>query len=245
MRFEHKTVLVTGGSRGIGAAVVALFCREGARVFFTYHRHREEASRITSQTGASSLQCSQTDPEAIEAATDRIVSETGGIDILINNAGMTDDRFVMMMPSESWNNVVDTNLSGAYRWVKAVSRSMLTVRKGAIVNVSSVAGLVGTAGQSNYAASKGGLLALTRSLAAELAPKGVRVNAVVPGFIQTDMTARMPRQIKRTNLERIVLKRFGRPEEVAEVIAFLASDASSYIVGESLVVDGGLTSTVA
>lgn len=245
MRFENRTILVTGGSRGIGAAVVSLFAREKGRVFFTYHRNESGAAEIASSTGATMIRCSQTDADSINAATDSIVAQTGTIDILVNNAGITDDQFTMMMAPDSWHKVIDTNLSGVYRWVKAVSRPMLTRKSGAIVNISSVSGLVGTPGQANYAASKGGILALTRSLAAELAPKGIRVNAVVPGFIETDMTAKMPRPIKRANMERIVLKRFGAPSEVAEAVAFLSSDASSYIIGHSLVVDGGLTETVA
>ena len=147
------------------------------------------------------------------------------------------------IPAEDWNKVIDTNLNGAYRWTKAVSRAMITAKKGVIVNLASIAGLIGTPGQTNYAASKGGLLAFTRSLAAELGPKGIRVNAVVPGFIETDMTAVMPRQIKTQNMERILVKRFGKPEEVAQAVLFLSSEASSYIVGQSIVVDGGLSAT--
>jgi 3-oxoacyl-[acyl-carrier protein] reductase len=139
--------------------------------------------------------------------------------------------------------VLDTNLNGTFRWCKAVSRPMLEARRGVILNIASVAGLVGTMGQTNYAASKGALLAFTRALAAELGPKGIRVNSVVPGFIETDMSARVPRQIKQRNLEHTVLNRFGRPSEVASVVTFLASEAASYIIGQAIVVDGGLTAT--
>jgi 3-oxoacyl-[acyl-carrier protein] reductase len=151
----------------------------------------------------------------------------------------------MLMPPEDWNRVIDTNLNGAFRWCKAVTRPMLGARRGSIINIASIAGLVGVMGQTNYAASKGALLAFTRALAAELGAKGIRVNSVVPGFIETDMSARVPRPIKQKNLEHIVLKRFGQPAEIAGVVAFLASDAASYIMGQAIVVDGGLTATAA
>jgi 3-oxoacyl-[acyl-carrier protein] reductase len=150
----------------------------------------------------------------------------------------------MMMPVEEWARVMEINAGGAFFWSKAAARIMMNARCGVIVNITSVSGLVGIAGQTNYSASKGALLAFTRSLAAELGPRGIRVNSVVPGFIDTDMTARMPRQIKEKNRDRILLKRFGTASEVAKVVAFLVSDDASYIVGQSIVVDGGLTGTV-
>lgn len=240
-----KSVIVTGGSRGIGRAVVARFATAGAKVYFTYHQHAEEAQATAAASGATALQCPQSDAGAIAAAVDRVVAETGRVDVLVNNAGISRDQFLMMMPAEDWDRVIDTNLSGAYRWCKAVTRPMLEARAGAIVTVASVSGLVGIAGQTSYAATKGALIAFSRSLAAELGPKGIRVNTVVPGFIDTDMTARMPRQIKQANLERILLKRFGQADDVAAAVAFLASDDAAYIVGQTLVVDGGLSATVA
>jgi 3-oxoacyl-[acyl-carrier protein] reductase len=244
MNFSDAVAIVTGGSRGIGRAVVAELRRRGARVYFSYHKNEAAAAETAQLFGAIPVRCSQSDGVAIDKAVDEIRTATGRIDILINNAGITADQFLMMMPTEQWDRVLDTNLSGACRWCKAVSRPMLAAQSGAIVNVASVAGLVGIAGQTNYAASKGGLLAFTRALAAELGSKGIRVNAVVPGFIDTDMTAVMPRQIKRQNLDRILLKRFGACDEVARVVAFLASDDASYIAGQAIVVDGGLTATV-
>ena len=237
--------IVTGGSRGIGRAIVERFAAQGARVFFTYHQHGEQAGQVTAASGAEPIQCSQTDPEAIDAAVARVLGAAGKVDVLVNNAGITRDQFLMLMPAEDWNKVIDTNVSGAFRWCKAVSRPMIGARSGVILNVASVSGLVGVPGQTNYAASKGALLAFTRSLAAEVGSRGIRVNSVVPGFIETDMTAKLPRQIKERSLERIVMKRFGQPAEVAAVVVFLASDSASYITGQMVVVDGGLTGTAA
>ena len=237
--------IVTGGSRGIGRAIVERFAAQGARVFFTYHQHGEQAGQVAAASGAEPIQCSQTDPEAIDAAVARVLGAAGKVDVLVNNAGITRDQFLMLMPAEDWNKVIDTNVSGAFRWCKAVSRPMIGARSGVILNVASVSGLVGVPGQTNYAASKGALLAFTRSLAAEVGSRGIRVNSVVPGFIETDMTAKLPRQIKERSLERIVMKRFGQPAEVAAVVVFLASDSASYITGQMVVVDGGLTGTAA
>jgi 3-oxoacyl-[acyl-carrier protein] reductase len=243
--FEGQVVVVTGGSRGIGRAIVERFAAQGAKVYFTFHQNAEAAAQVAAATQAEAIQCSQTDAAAINAAVDKIIAAAGKIDVLVNNAGITADTFLMLMPADDWNRVIDTNLNGVYRWCKAVTRPMLGARRGNIINLASIAGLVGVMGQTNYAASKGALLAFTRALAAELGGKNIRVNSVVPGFIETDMSARVPRQIKQKNLEHIVLKRFGKPEEVASVVTFLASDAASYIMGQSVVVDGGLTATAA
>lgn len=240
-----RSVIVTGGSRGIGRAVVARFARDGAKVYFTYHQHEEAAGETASAFGAIALRCPQSDAEAIAGVVDRVIGETGRVDVLVNNAGISRDQYLMMMPPEDWDRVIDTNLNGVYRWCKSVSRPMLEARAGSIVTVASVSGLVGIAGQTNYAASKGALIAFSRSLAAELGPKGIRVNTVVPGFIETDMTARMPRQIKQQNLDRILLHRFGKADDVAAAVTFLASEDAAYIVGQTLVVDGGLSGTVA
>ncbi len=244
-QFTGKTVVVTGGSRGIGRAVVEGFSAAGATVFFTYNRHGDEARQVAEATGATALQCDQCDEAAIDAVVKSASAPTGSIDILINNAGIVADQFLMMMPVADWQKVIDTNTTGTFRWTKTVSRGMLQTRRGAIVNIASVSGVVGTAGQSNYAASKGAIIAFSRSCAAELGPKGIRVNTVVPGFIDTDMTARMPRSIKRQNLERILLRRFGTATEIADTVLFLASDKASYIVGQTIIVDGGLCGTVA
>ena len=239
--FEGQVVVVTGGSRGIGRAIVERFAAQGAKVYFTFHQNAEAAAQVAAATQAEAIQCSQNDAEAINAAVEKIIAASGKIDVLVNNAGITADTFLMLMPAEDWNRVIDTNLNGVYRWCKAVTRPMLGARRGNIINLASIAGLVGVMGQTNYAASKGALLAFTRALAAELGAKNIRVNSVVPGFIETDMSARVPRQIKQKNLDHIVQKRFGKPEEIASVVTFLASEGASYIMGQSIVVDGGLT----
>lgn len=244
MSFKNKTVIVTGGSRGIGKAVVAEFCKAGAQIFFTYHRNDDAAKSVEEEYGATACKCPQTDGDCIERTVETILSQTGRIDILVNNAGITSDMFLMMMPFKNWNKVMDTNVNGTWRWAKSASRSMISAQNGIIVIIASVAAYMGISGQTNYAASKGALLAFNRSLAAELGPKGIRVNAVVPGFIDTDMTGVMPRQVKKDNKERILLKRFGTPQEVAHVVSFLASDNASYITGQEIIVDGGLTTTV-
>jgi 3-oxoacyl-[acyl-carrier protein] reductase len=239
--FEGQVVVVTGGSRGIGRAIVEHFAAQGARVFFTYHQSDDLAAQVSAATGAQAIKCSQADTAAIDAAVTRIVSEAGKIDVLVNNAGISIGQFLMLMPASDWDRVLDTNLNGAFRWCKAVSRLMIGARRGTIINIASVAGLMGVMGQTNYAASKGALLAFSRSLAAELGSKGIRVNAVVPGFIETDMTAKVPRAIRERNLERILLRRFGKPSDVAAATMFLASDEASYISGQTIIVDGGLT----
>ncbi len=238
---KDKIAIVTGGSRGIGAAIVKRFAAAGAKVYFTYANSESAAHGLASETGASAMRCPQGDPVAIAEAVDKIYSENGAIDVLVNNAGITRDGFMMTMPQSSWREVLDTNLDGAFAWTKCAAKKMYAKKSGSIIFVSSVSALVGVAGQANYAASKGALCALARACAAELGAKGIRANAICPGFIETDMTAKIPRDIAARQKERIVLKRFGRPEEVAEAALFLASGASSYITGQTLTIDGGLT----
>ncbi len=247
--FKGKTALVTGGARGIGAAIVRDLAEGGATVLFTYRRNRDAASALAADWKGDAgivrgFECDSKDTESVCALVDQVIEEYGSIDILVLNAGVTRDQYLMMMNDEDFDKVIDTNLKGAFRFAKAVSRAMMARKSGTIVAISSTAAHFGTAGQTNYCASKGGLEAFCRALAAELAPKGIRVNVVTPGFIDTEMTAKMPRQIKQAAKDRILLKRFGTADEVAKVVCFLASDEASYIVGQSIVVDGGLTSTV-
>jgi 3-oxoacyl-[acyl-carrier protein] reductase len=244
-QFENKVVVITGGSRGIGRAIVERFSVLGARVYFTYHQREDQAQEVAAACGAEKILCAQADADAIGATVDQVVAAAGRIDVLVNNAGITRDNWLMLMSADDWNKVLDTNLNGAFRWCKAVSRVMLGARAGVIINVASISGLMGVAGQTNYCASKGALLAFSRALAAELGVRGIRVNAVVPGFIETEMTAKVPKPIRDQNLQRILLKRFGKPAEVAAAVTFLASDDASYIQGQTIVVDGGLTATVA
>jgi 3-oxoacyl-[acyl-carrier protein] reductase len=247
--FKGKVALVTGGSRGIGRACVMALADRGAKVVFTFLRNDAAAGEVTGAVQgaggeAVSKRCDSRNAKAVTEVVDDVVSRFGQLDILVLNAGTTIDQYLMLMSEEEFTKVIDTNLTGAFRFARAACRPMMTRKCGAIVTISSIASNFGVAGQANYCASKGGLVSLTRAFAAELAPKGIRVNAVLPGFIDTEMTAKMPRQTKMTSKEKILLKRFGTSEEVAEAVVFLASDAASYIIGQTVVVDGGLTSTV-
>lgn len=241
MKLAGKVALITGGSRGIGRAIVEKFASEGAKVAFTYNSSESEALELARATGAYAIRCSQNSPEEISSAVETIYKEFSSIDILVNNAGITKDGFLMMMPQSAWDDVIATNLTGAFYWTKLVSKKMYAKRAGSIIFISSVSGIAGVGGQANYAASKGGLCALARSVAAELGAKGIRSNAICPGFIDTAMTAKLPRDVVAKQKANIPLGRFGKPEEVAETALFLASDVSSYITGQTIVIDGGLT----
>lgn len=243
MDLKDRVAIITGGSRGIGKKTVEIFAELGARVYFTYNSKHDEAEMISQKTGAAPIQCCQEDSDGILNVVNTIFEKEKKIDILVNNAGITDDQFFAIADITGWHKVLNVNLNGTIYWSKSVCKPMIMGGGGTIINMASVSGLVGIPGQTNYSTSKGAILAFTRSLAAELASKNIRVNSIVPGFIETDMTGKMPRDIKKQNLGKIALKRFGKPEEVAKVAAFLASEDSSYITGQSIVVDGGLTAT--
>lgn len=244
--FEQQTVVVTGASRGLGRAITLAFAARGAHVVIGYRSKHDEAQQVQELAvqaggGATLWACDMNDPANIDAGVERILAERGGIDVLVNNAAVVQDAPFALMTQESWDEVIRVNLGGVFACSRAVARPMMAKRKGAIVNVASVAGIHASPGQTNYSASKGGVVAFTATLGAELARYGIRVNAVVPGLLSTGMLTKVDHRITAQKKQMIPLGRFGTAEEVAEVVLFLASPAASYIIGQSIVVDGGLT----
>ncbi len=239
---KGEIVLVTGASRGIGAAIADELAAQGATVIGT----------ATSESGASAIgarlaaqgghgrELDVTDATAVEALIDAIGKEFGAVSILVNNAGITRDNLLMRMKEEDWQAILDTNLSSVYRTSKAVVRGMMKARKGRIINIASVIGVTGNAGQANYAAAKAGIIAFSKSLAKEIGSRGVTVNVVAPGFIDTDMTRAMPEEAKKGLIDQIALGRLGEPADIARAVAFLAGPSASYITGETLHVNGGM-----
>lgn len=241
-----KVALVTGASRGIGAAIAARLAACGAAVAVNYAGSADAARAVVDQIVAAggraeAIQADVSSPESAVALVERAIASLGGLDIVVNNAGITRDGLVVRMSDDDWNAVIDTDLSGVFNVTRAAARHLMKQRGGAIVNVTSVIGLVGNAGQANYAAAKAGVIGLTKSVAKELASRGVRANAVAPGFIETDMTAKLTAAIREGALKEIALRRFGSAEEVASAVAFLASDEAGYITGQVLAIDGGMT----
>ena len=240
-----KVALVTGGSRGIGRAIAEELASAGAVVVFTYVSNpaaAAETEKAISEAGgrAKAVKCDVADHEAVEALVASIVQEHQGIDIAVNNAGITRDQLIMRMKPEDFDAVIATNLRGAWSVCRAVVKPMMKRRAGRIINLSSVVAEMGNAGQTNYAASKGGLEALTRSLAREIGSRAITVNAVAPGFVDTDMTRALSEEVRKQLLERIPLGRLGSTAEIAGVVRFLASDAAGYITGQVIHVNGGL-----
>ncbi len=235
---EGKVAIVTGASRGIGAAIARELAGRGARVIVGYRSGAEEAATLAQEIGAIAVG----GDVATQSGVDALVAAAGErIDVLVNNAGTNRDALVLRMGDDDWNDVLRTNLDGTFRMCRAVSEVMLRQRSGSIVNITSVSGIRGNAGQANYGASKAAVAAMTRALARELAKRSIRVNCVAPGFIDTDMVRKMDPKVVEEVVKRIPMQRLGLPEEVAKLVAFLASDDSRYVTGQEWIVDGGLT----
>lgn len=240
-----KVALVTGASRGIGKAIACKLAREGAKVIINYNGSKEKAEAVKSEIEAAGgqaevYQCDVSDYTACETLIQTVIKEEGSLDILVNNAGITKDGLLMKMSEEDFDKVLDTNLKGAFNTIRFASRQMLKQKSGRIINMSSVVGVIGNAGQANYAASKAGVIGLTKAAARELASRGITVNAIAPGFIETDMTDVLSDKVKEASEAQIPLGHFGKPEDVAAAAAFLASEEARYITGQVLHVDGGM-----
>jgi 3-oxoacyl-[acyl-carrier protein] reductase len=243
---DKKVALITGGSRGIGKAIALTLGKSDYHVIINYRSREDEAVKVLEEiiAGGGSGSIYQSDisnyNETEKMMTD-IIKEYGGIDVLVNNAGITKDQLMLRMSEEDFSSVIDINLKGAFNCVKHVTRSMFKKRSGCIINISSVIGLVGNAGQVNYAASKAGIIGMTKALAKEYAARNIRVNAIAPGFIDTEMTDVLSEEIKEDILDKIPLHTLGRPEDIANMVNFLASDQAKYITGQVIAVDGGMT----
>lgn len=245
MLLEGKKALVTGGARGIGKEIVMKFLNEGAEVYFIDLIESEFMAEYSALAAEKKVQVffrqsNVADEEQITKTVETILKESGGIDILVNNAGITRDGLLFRMSSADWKSVIDINLTSAFYISKIVVRDMIKRKTGSIVNVASIVGVIGNGGQCNYSASKAGLIALTKSLAREVGSRGVRINAVAPGFIRTPMTHKLTEEQQQQILDQVPMKRYGEPEEVAGVILFLASDMASYITGHVLHITGGM-----
>jgi 3-oxoacyl-[acyl-carrier protein] reductase len=233
---EGKTALVTGGSRGIGRAIALELAAAGARVTLSYRSGREEAEEVARDAGAVAVQADVSDADAAR----RLVEDAGELDILVNNAGLTRDGLIARMSDEDWHDVIGTNLGGTFHTCRAAARGMMKRRSGSIVNISSIVGVHGNPGQTNYSASKAGIIGFTKALARELGTRGVRANVIAPGYIDTRLTDVISGEMKGLMLANTPLGRFGKPEDVAGAVRFLCSDEAAFITGDVLLVDGGL-----
>jgi 3-oxoacyl-[acyl-carrier protein] reductase len=240
-----KVALITGGSRGIGRSIVLQLAHSGADIAFTYRSRVEEANVLVTELQAmgrkaAAFQSNAADTNQSNEVVQNVIKDFGRIDILVNNAGITKDGLLMRMSEQDWDDVITTNLKSVFNFTKAACRQMMSQQSGKIINISSVVGIVGNAGQSNYVASKAGVIGFTKSIAKELASRNIQVNAIAPGFIETDMTEKLNEKQKEAILGIIPQKRIAKPEEIAAVVCFLASNDSSYITGQTINVDGGM-----
>ena len=242
---KNKIALITGAGRGIGRAIAIALAKEGAEVVINYNGSEAKADEVKHEIVekggcAQCMQCNVADYEGCEAFIKAVIEQFGRIDILVNNAGITKDGLLMRMSEEDFSDVIDVNLKGTFHCIRFASRQMMKQRSGKIINISSVSGVMGNAGQANYCASKAGIIGLTKSVARELGSRGITSNAVAPGFIRTEMTDVLPEDVKKAMGEQIPLKHFGETKDIAEAVAFLASDEAAYITGQVLHVDGGM-----
>jgi len=242
---EGKIALVTGAAKGIGRAIALALAADGATVIVNYNGSKERAEQTVEEikalgADAAAYQCNVADTKAADTMIKELIGIYGHIDILVNNAGITRDNLIMKMTEEDFDAVISANLKGCFNTIKAVSRQMLKQRSGRIINITSVSGILGNAGQANYAASKAGIIGLTKTMARELASRGITVNAVAPGFVDTDMTQVLSDSIKKAVTAQIPLGHFGKPEDIASMVAYLASEKASYITGQIISVDGGM-----
>lgn len=242
---DGKTALVTGGTRGIGKAIALKLAAEGADIAIFATSENETSKAVVTEIEAMGrkalfVACNVADAESVNAAVAQVIETFGAIDILVNNAGITKDMLLLQMKEEDFDQVIDVNLKGCFHTIKACIRPFVKQRYGRIINISSVVGMMGNAGQANYAASKAGIIGLTKSVAKEYAAKGITCNAVAPGYIQTEMTGALSEQATQAIMNQVPVKRYGTPEDVANVVSFLAQDASSYITGEVIKIDGGM-----
>lgn len=245
MILKKKNALVTGGSRGIGRAIAIELSKQGANVIITYNSSKEKAKEVIKEIEKNgvkglAIKANVSSEEDVKNMMKTIKSQFDSIDVLVNNAGVTKDNLLVRMKSEDWDEVINTNLKGVYLCTKAVARGMIKKRYGKIVNVASVVGISGNAGQGNYSASKAGVIGFTKSIAKELGSRGINVNGVAPGFVETDMTEVLSEDIKEQSLKMIPLKRFAKPEDIANVVVFLCSEKANYITGQIINVDGGM-----